>query len=136
MNETACPCGSGRSYAECCEKIIKGTPAETPEALMRARYRAYAKGEIDFIMESIHSSQRDGNDREDIRRWSQNSEWNGLEIIRTEKGGPDDEEGVVEFRALYTANGEFCNHHERSTVVRENGEWRFSDGDFVREPLP
>ena len=88
MSESTCPCGSGKSYAECCEKIIKGTPAETPEALMRARYSAYVKGEIDFIMESIHSSQRDNNDREDIRRWSQNSQWNGLEIIRTEKGGP------------------------------------------------
>jgi len=40
---------------------------------------------------------------------------------------------VVEFRALYTANGEFCNHHERSVFRRENGDWRFVDGDFVAE---
>ena len=38
MSETICPCGSGKNYADCCEKLIHGTPAETPEALMRARY--------------------------------------------------------------------------------------------------
>ena len=88
MSEKICPCGSGKNYADCCEKIIKGASAETPEALMRARYSAYAEGEIDFIMNSVHSSQRDNNDREEIRRWSQNSQWNGLEIIRTEKADP------------------------------------------------
>ena len=52
MSEFSCPCGSGKNYSDCCEKIIKGTPAETPEALMRARYSAYVKGEIDFIINS------------------------------------------------------------------------------------
>ena len=32
-----CPCGSGKTYEECCEPIIKGTAkAPTAEALMRA----------------------------------------------------------------------------------------------------
>ena len=39
----ACPCGSGATYGECCGPIHDGTAkAKTAEALMRARYSAYA----------------------------------------------------------------------------------------------
>ena len=131
MSETICPCGSGKNYADCCEKVIHGTPAETPEALMRARYSAYVKGEIDFIIKSLHSSQRDNNDREEIRRWSQNSEWTGLEIIRTEKGGPDDDTGIVEFIARYRDRNIPMEHHEIAEFRREKGEWVFYDGELV-----
>ena len=118
MSEELCPCKSGKNYADCCEKIINGTvKAETPEALMRARYSAYATGAIDFIIDSTHSSQRENNDREEIRRWSQNSQWDGLEIIRTENGGPD--------------RGISMEHHEIAEFRRENGDWYFYDGQLV-----
>ena len=46
-----CPCGSGKTYAECCEPLITGkSKALTAEALMRARYTAYVVHAIDFIM--------------------------------------------------------------------------------------
>jgi ATP-dependent helicase HrpB len=48
-----CPCGSGKTYGDCCGPIIAGTTnAPTAEALMRARYSAYAAHEIDFILSS------------------------------------------------------------------------------------
>ena len=123
MSEELCPCKSGKNYADCCEKIINGTvKAETPEALMRARYSAYATGAIDFIIDSTHSSQRENNDREEIRRWSQNSQWDGLEIIRTENGGPDDDSGIVEFIARYHDRGISMEHHEIAEFRRENGD--------------
>ena len=60
---------SGKTYAECCEPVIKGTrKAATPEELMRSRYSAYAKAEIDHIIDSTHKTQRDNNDREEIRK--------------------------------------------------------------------
>ena len=38
-----CPCGSGLAYGECCAPVINGSAkAKTAEALMRARYTAYA----------------------------------------------------------------------------------------------
>ena len=50
-NNDLCPCGSGKKYGECCEPIIKGKEkASTAEACMRARYSAYVKHEIDFII--------------------------------------------------------------------------------------
>ncbi len=133
-NEDTCPCKSGKPFGECCGPIISGSvKAPTAEALMRARYSSYACGEVGFLKTSMVSSAQEDFDEASSKAWSQAAEWHGLEIVKTEKGGVDDDEGVVEFRALYTANGEFCNHHERSTFVKENGEWRFQDGDFVQE---
>ena len=130
--DNTCPCCSGKSYAECCEKIIRGEKkAATPEELMRARYSAYAKGEIDFIIDSTHSSQRDSSDREELRKWSLNSEWLGLEILNTEKGGPEDNEGFVEFIATYSDRSVKMEHHEYSEFRRENGDWYFYDGKIV-----
>ena len=133
-NEDICPCKSGKTFGECCGPIIAGTAkAETAEALMRARYSSYATGDIDFLRNSMVAEALDDFDEAASRAWSKAARWHGLEIVSTEKGGPGDDEGVVEFRALYTANGEFCNHHERSVFRREGGEWRFVDGDFVAE---
>ncbi|MEO0565894.1 MAG: YchJ family metal-binding protein, partial [Chloroflexota bacterium] len=44
-----CPCGSGRAYKACCRPYHQGKNPPTPEALMRARYSAYAAGEVRFV---------------------------------------------------------------------------------------
>lgn len=133
-NEDQCPCNSGRSYGECCGPVLEGKAvAETAEALMRARYSAYATGHVLFLRDSAVKSVRDEFDEKATTAWSRASRWHGLEIIRTEKGGRDDTAGVVEFRATYTANGEFCNHHEVSTFVKEADGWKFEDGELVKD---
>lgn len=134
QKEDTCPCKSGKPYAECCGPVIEGArKAETAEALMRARYTAYVNENIDFLRDSFASSSKDEFDYNSVQAWSRAARWHGLEIIRTEAGGAGDDHGVVEFRAIYTANGEFCNHHEVSEFVRENGEWKFVDGNLVGE---
>ena len=136
MNNTdPCPCKSGKEYGECCHPYIAGVKkAPTAEALMRARYSAYAAGEIDFLKESSVPAVQEEFDEAASRAWSRAAKWHGLEIISTEKGGENDTTGVVEFRAAYTANSEFCNHHEVSTFVKDdNGEWKFEDGEMVGE---
>ena len=53
----SCPCGSDDPYMKCCGKLHKNVrefmKAE-PEQVVRARYSAYAKREIDFIIKSTH----------------------------------------------------------------------------------
>ena len=133
-NEELCPCKSGKPYGECCGPIHSGAvKAATAEALMRARYSAYVAGAVDFLGESSAAPLREVFNPEEAKAWSDAAEWHGLEILGTEAGGPEDERGVVEFRALYTANGEFCNHHEKSSFVRENGDWKFEDGEMLKE---
>lgn len=133
-NEDTCPCNSGKTFGECCGPVIAGTAkAETAEALMRARYSSYVTGDIDFLKTSATKTVQDEFDEQSSKAWSAAARWHGLEILRTERGGAGDETGVVEFRALYTANGEFCNHHEISQFVREPDGWKFADGELVGE---
>ena len=129
MND--CPCGLEKDYSDCCEPLIKGIKkAETPEALMRSRYTAYVKGEVDYIVGTFVKSKQDGQNKNAIRKWSKESVWKKLEIIHTEKGGPDDTEGYVEFVAHYLTNGNRQSHHERAHFLKEDGEWYFNDADY------
>ncbi len=131
-----CPCGSSRSWSECCEPIIRGArPAPTAEALMRSRYSAYARGEIPYLLESTHPDHRADQDEDGIRDWSLNSQWHGLEILAVEGGGEADAEGQIEFVAEYTHEGERRRHHERATFGRADGAWKLVRGEAVK-PKP
>ena len=134
INEDTCPCNSGKTFGECCGPIIAGTAkAETAEALMRARYSSYVTGDVEFLRTSSTPAVQADFDEAASRAWSRAATWHGLEIIHCEKGGKGDTEGVVEFRALYTANGEFCNHHEVSRFVKDPTGWKFDDGEMIGE---
>jgi len=133
-NEELCPCKSGKTFGECCGPVIAGAAkAETAEKLMRARYSAYVTGDVRFLCDSSVPAQQEVFDEKASEAWSRAARWHGLEVIRTEAGGAKDDRGVVEFRALYSANGEFCNHHEVATFVRLGGDWKFEDGELVAE---
>lgn len=129
----ACPCGSGRKYEECCGPYISGkAKAPSAEALMRARYTAYAKGEVDFIVSSCHREEGDGGiDLEATKRWSEGSTWLGLRIHRVEKGSPLDDKGIVEFSATYEQGGLREEHHEIGSFVRKDGTWLYESGEIV-----
>jgi SEC-C motif-containing protein len=131
-----CPCGSTKTYSDCCEPVITGAqPAETAEQLMRARYSAYTKTEMDFVFNSTDPANREGYDHDGTRAWAENSEWLGLEIIGTVKGGADDSNGEVEFIARFKENGILREHHENALFKRKEGIWYFSDG-VMAKPKP
>lgn len=131
----SCPCGSDAPYAKCCQPVIKGTrPAETAEALMRARYSAYVNTEMDFVFESTHPDHRQDYDHEGTRTWAESSEWLGLEIISTARGGKDDTSGEVEFIARFREQGAAPHeHHENSRFIKENGFWYFVEGEMAKQ---
>ena len=90
-----CHCGLGESTETCCGPIIEGKKnAPTAEALMRARFTAYAIGAIEYLEESIHPAHRDGVDRASTKAWSDNAEWHGLDVIATEAEGRGRARGV------------------------------------------
>ena len=133
-NEELCPCKSGKTFGECCGPVIAGTAkAETAEALMRARYSSYVTGDVGFLRTSATKAVQNEFDEEASRAWSSSAEWHGLEIIKTEGGQKGDKTGVVEFRALYTANEEFCNPHEVSAFVQEKDGGKVADGELGGE---
>lgn len=133
---TICPCGSGVPYSECCEPIISGDrQATTAEQLMRARYSGYVFAKMDFVFESTHPDHREGYDHAGTKEWAETAEWQGLEIINTDKGGKDDSVGEVEFIARFIEKGNNRAHHEAGQFKRKDGRWYFTDGEMVR-PKP
>lgn len=128
-----CPCGSTKTYAECCEPIIAGTrAAETPEELMRSRYSAYAKAEVEHIIKTTSPKQREQLDEQATRRWAEKAEWRGLEIVGCEAGGADDTEGTVEFIASYAEDSSVRHHHEFGRFRKIDGTWYYEDGEMVK----
>ena len=124
-----CPCGSEKAFEECCGIYISGSKTpETAEALMRARYTAYVKTEIDFLRDTIAPDQQDEFNIQDAEDWSKNSEWLGLEILETADGGPDDETGTVEFVARFKQDKKEVRHHELAAFEKIDGKWAFMDG--------
>lgn len=132
-----CPCGSGRDYAACCEPIISGKKtAETAEQLMRARYSAHVKVNVDFLFDSTHPDHREGYDHKGTKTWAEKSEWHGLEILETTAGGAKDEEGEVLFVARFRDESGVRSHHERGQFKRKGKKWYFTDGKLVKpQPL-
>ncbi|MBW2527693.1 MAG: YchJ family protein [Deltaproteobacteria bacterium] len=134
--ELSCPCGNEQPLEECCGPIIQGErPAATAEQLMRSRYTAYTLGEVDYILGTHHPDTAEEADRKSTEQWSNQATWQGLEVRETAQGGPDDEQGVVEFVAHYEIKGREFAHHERAEFQKVRGKWRYVDGEMVK-PKP
>ena len=131
---TDCPCCSGKPYTECCEPYHQGDARPpTAEALMRARYSAFAKTLVGYIVRTVHPKSRKEVDEADVKNWSERSEWLNMEVVATDKGGPEDSEGTVEFIAKYKDAGKLQVYHEIGTFTRENDEWFFVDGERPKQ---
>jgi SEC-C motif-containing protein len=90
--------------------------------LMRARYAAFAVGDDRYLFRTWHPRTRpDDLSLPTERRWT------GLTIVRTEAGGPEDDTGIVEFDAHYTAAGRPGVQHEVSRFERRRGLWIYVD---------
>ncbi|QKW05660.1 YchJ family protein [Streptomyces sp. NA04227] len=123
----ACPCGTGRTYADCCGACHTGaSPAPTAEALMRSRYSAFARGEADYLLRTWHPRTRPA--RLDL---DSGTRWRGLEILRTEGGSAFHTTGTVTFRASYedAQGGGVLAEHSR--FERYEGAWVYVDGDVA-----
>lgn len=119
--DARCPCLSGNAFGDCCGPVLAGTtPAPTAERLMRSRFTAFAVGDVDHLRRTWHPSTRPGDlDLDPATRWYR------LDVLRTERGGPFDREGVVEFTAHHRGPEGAGSQHEVSRFVREGGAWLY-----------
>jgi SEC-C motif-containing protein len=90
---------------------------------MRARYSAHAVGDVVYLQESWDPATRPRSIDLDPA-----VVWVGLEVVDTEAGGPDDDHGIVEFRAHHRRGGIDGTLHERSRFTRVNRRWAYLDG--------
>jgi SEC-C motif domain protein len=131
-----CPCGSKKQYQYCCGQYLSGkaTP-ETAEKLMRSRYTAFCRGNIDYLIATLHPDKRTTTDRTELIKTINNTQWIGLTIINTIKGKKTDSTGCVEFEAVYKTN-EPGQLHERSQFIKNNGQWFYLKGDILSGTIP
>ena len=125
-----CPCGSGQRGKACCGPVIDGTPAATPEALMRSRYTAYATGAVSHLMAT--TAPESPHFRPDPRAWRAELEaycaavrFTGLTV---HESSADGDTGRVRFTARYVHDGREGTIEEDSRFVRRGGRWLYVDG--------
>lgn len=132
-NLTACPCQSGKHYADCCQPfhLQQAYPA-TAEQLMRSRYTAYTQVNIDYIVETTVPSQQKFLDQAAMKMWGESTKWAGLEII-AHKPNISKIHSLIEFKALFYIENGVEAHHEVSLFVQVDKRWFFVDPTV---PLP
>lgn len=120
-----CHCGAGDSLDSCCGPYITGEALpETAEHLMRSRYSAFVEQDQDYLLASWHPATRPSR-----VRFDPDQRWLGLSIRGTAAGGPDDDNGTVEFVARYKIAGKGYRLHETSRFARLDGRWVYRDGE-------
>lgn len=128
---TECPCGLKKEYDDCCGAFISGASIpKTPEELMRSRYTAFTQAKIDYIGKTMKGSALKDFDKPGTKQWAEQSQWLGLEIIKSSANGNT---GAVEFIAQYRQGKKLCKIHELSKFSLENGRWYYIDGQIIAE---
>jgi SEC-C motif-containing protein len=126
-----CLCGSRSLAGECCLPIVRGErEAASAEALMRSRFVAYATGEIEHLVRSLHPDHVDlaiGSDalRASLRAACNAYRYTGLEVLSVE---PGEQVSFVTFRARVFEKGRDLSFTERSRFLRTELGWRYLDG--------
>ena len=120
QGSSPCPCGGG-AYASCCGPLHRGEQhAETAEQLMRSRYSAVVRAEVDYLLATHPEPELNAEERSRALREScRHTRWLGLRILQTSAGGANDAEGTVQFEARYRGGV----LRETSLFERQGGLW-------------
>ena len=151
-----CPCGTGKTYGECCGPLHRGQEScTTMTDVLRSRYSAFSFRNIKYVMDTTHKTCRDY--REDRIAWAKDLnkagmfdsfEFTKLEAGPEEASSDDENEGFMEFKVTLTAKkddfvtdataalaGQETVIRERSRFLRdaEDGTWLYASGDVRSE---
>ena len=127
-----CPCGKGETFETCCGPFLQGrAKPKTAEELMRSRYTAFTRGDVDYVMKTHDPDTVHQVDRRSTEEWAEQSEWLGFELLDSRAGGPEDFQGTIEFVARYRIKGVNLEHRELATFRRQDDVWYFVDGEQV-----
>lgn len=125
-----CPCGTGNTYALCCEPFHKGQLPDSALKLMRSRYSAYAFGLSGYIMSTTHPLNKQF--RQDTIQWSKEiaefcstTQFYQLEILSVREKAPL---ATVTFKAHLAQNKRDVSFTEKSHFESINGKWLYLKG--------
>lgn len=121
-----CPCGTGSDYYACCGVYIAGQALPpTPEKLMRSRYTAYTKNDLNYIAKTMNGPAAERFEATIAQEWASHIQWLKLDVLNTHVNG---NLGFVEFLAHYREHDKRHVMHEVSEFRLENGAWYYYDG--------
>jgi SEC-C motif-containing protein len=124
----ACPCCSGRPFAECCGPFLDGKAAAPgPEALMRSRFTAYALRDDDYVLRTWAPETRPARL---FAPGEQRPKWFSLKVLSASEEG---DRGTVHYVALARSASGAVRLEEVSRFRREGGRWLYVDGTFPGE---
>ncbi len=131
-----CPCGSGKDFEACCGPILDGQPAETAEALVRARYTSYVVEKTEFLFDTMAPAVRAELDPVESARIAKEADWHGMEVRSVRPAPDDDAVTEVEYIAKFRLDGQVRVHHERARLRRDDGAWMVHDGEVNPKDPP
>lgn len=131
-----CRCNSGKNYEECCLPFHQGALPKTALELMRSRYTAYALGDADYILKTTHKDNPELRlsgrlQKQQILSFSQNTKFNGLEILDVQEGELNDLTGTVTFHVTLSQGNRDVSYTEKSSFKKENGAWIYLKGEMA-----
>lgn len=130
-----CRCHSRKQEHRCCGPLHNGQRASTPLALMRSRYAAYAKGLVEYIIETTDPQgphwQTDVQTwSAEIRRFCSDTRFEGLTILSSSP--PEHDSATVSFHVQLSRGSQDVSFSEKSTFRLVEGNWKYTNG----EPTP
>lgn len=131
--QNICPCGQGQ-YATCCQPLHQHQKkAKTAEQLMRSRYSAFAKQQIDYLVKTTALLQQPQLNITAISDWSNSNHWQKLEVVQ-HQAKINKYHASVEFKAYYHDGKNNQCHHEKSFFVQLQDTWYFLDPTLDQYP--
>ncbi|ATC64448.1 hypothetical protein CMV30_11055 [Nibricoccus aquaticus] len=119
-----CPCGSGKTFGECCEPIIQQKRvATTAEQVMRSRFTAHVIGDEAHLHRTYVPTASQPYVAE--AETGEPMQWTRL-VIHSHEHEVKPDMSYVDFTAYYREGDGEKAMHEKSEFLRVNGAWIFN----------
>lgn len=118
-----CPCGSGKTFGQCCEPLLSGSgQAENAEQLMRSRFTAHVVRDFRHLHRTYQKTSQEPYvpDPE-----AGGTAWTRLEI-HAHQPGPRPDQEIVEFTAFFKEGDQERSLIERAEFQKINGTWLYT----------
>ena len=116
-----CPCGSRHPFMKCCKPFITGkAQPTTPEQLMRSRYVAYTRNNLDYIAQTMSGAAMQNFIIDSAKKRAESIKWLNLTVHEAY-------DNIVEFTAYYEQDHHKHTLHERSLFEQIDGTWFYID---------
>ncbi len=130
---SSCPCGSKKTYINCCKIFHDGKNPTTALELMKSRFTAFVVGNINYIINTTHEDNIEYSSdkskwREDIQDVVNSTDFNKLEILEFIDG---EEEAYVTFKLGLKQKGLDTSFTEKSKFLKIDGKWLYRSGEFL-----